>query len=200
MEVAFLSETFVSTDKCHGVTIHTTIIWIINWLSNLTFQIRHCASIFVHFFQEISCNQCVIWASHIGVADDSGVTGCDTSSSLWFWDCLVPEDEGTAFLRTVGNHQVNGTASHSRRSTSSVVIRFRPADTLAYFVILIVEAWNCSQMGQGMPLSIPFRPNNCTYGPIIMCTGMWIYTRVRHVGRALPFTHSCRFVLLLRQT
>ena len=56
--------------------------------------------------------------------------------------------------------------------TSSVVIRFRPAGTLAYFVILIVEAWNCSQMGQGMPLSLPFRPNNCMYGPIIMCAGM----------------------------
>jgi len=56
----------------------------------------------------------MIRASHIGVADDSGVTGCDTSSSLCFWDCVVPENEGTAFLRTVGNHQVTGAAPHPK--------------------------------------------------------------------------------------
>jgi len=49
---------------------------------------------------------------HSGVAEDSGLLGCDTVFRSWTaWQ--ISQDD-TSFLRNVGNHQPSDTASHSR--------------------------------------------------------------------------------------
>jgi len=42
-----------------------------------------------------------------------------SKSEAIFVDCVIPADEGTTFLRNLGNHSQNDTASYHRRPESS---------------------------------------------------------------------------------